>query len=174
MPSTVRNDLRSNLVSETARKALRDAGGDVVSASRLMEASVRRDLALREAITDPLISSACYDAVRQECIKERRQVWRPPVERWRPGRVSGSGRVVHLAKGTLLMFPLPGGKPLGNANRSDLATAESFYSSQAADMGHKARWLQLIAQSVPLGKVVSDVLSDDRLRELQELARAAA
>jgi hypothetical protein len=41
-------------------------------------------------------------------------------------------------------------------------------------MGAKARWLRLVAQSLPEGKKASDVLSDQRLRELQSEAQNAS
>lgn len=163
-------------VAEAARDAMNSAGGDVVKASRILEQRVRKDQKLRDELTEPLISKACYDAVRAHSIKERRQVWSTPaVAHVRPenqpvapnSNLTQSGRVVALAKGTMLMFPLPGGKPLGEAGRDDLVKAESFYASQSADMSAKARWLQLVMQSLPAGKKVGDVMTDKRLRELQ-------
>jgi hypothetical protein len=160
-------------VAEAARRALDDAKGDVREATRMLETAVHQSRKLRDLLTEPLISNACYDAVRAQCRIERRSVWTPPLEKLVPSKsgVTGSHRVVHLATGTLLMFPLPGGKSLGQATRDDISKATEFYASQSKDMGHKARWLQLVAQSVPDGKTVGEVLTDKRLRELQEAAR---
>jgi len=41
-------------------------------------------------------------------------------------------------------------------------------------MAAKARWLRLVLQSVPEGKTAGDVLTDERLRELQREAQAEA
>lgn len=162
----------TDTIAEAAKAAMGKAKGDVQQAARLLEAAVRSDQALRDALTDPLLSGACYDAVRQHSIQARKKAWRQPVQTAAPkSNVDQSARVVQLAKGTLLMFPLPGGKALGNAGRDELRAAEQFYGSQSADMAWKARWLQLVAQSLPKGKAVSDVFTEKRLRELQEAAR---
>lgn len=157
-------------ISEIARKALGDAGGDVTNAAKMFEEAVRQSRTLRDQLTEPLISEACRAAVRGEVRQERRTVWTPPPAQ-KPDAKVQADRVVHLAAGTLAMFPLPGGKRLGEATREEIATAADFYGRQAADMGAKARWLRLIAQSVPDGKRVGDVLTDKRLRELQEEAQ---
>lgn len=166
-----KEDKERNLVTEAAKRALEDADGDVAKATRMMEDAVKSSRSLRDALTEPLIKLACYDAVRSASADQRRKSWKPPTEQWVPGKVTGSGRVVQLSKATLLMFPLPGGKALQDAKASDLSAAQSFYQGQSADMAHKARWLQLVAQSIPDGKTVGEVLSDKRLRELQEEAR---
>lgn len=162
-----------DLVAEAARAALDAASGDVREATRAMETKVRQDRRLRDDLTDPLIANACYAAVTAQCRVERRKVWSPPAEKLVASRVTGAHRVVQLATGTLLMFPLPGGKKLGEATRDEIGIAASFYDAQATDMGTKARWLRLVAQSVPGDKTAADVLTDKRLRELQEAARDA-
>lgn len=158
-------------VAEAARKALTKANGDVRKATDILEHAVRSDRKLRDLLTDPLISSACYDAVRRVCHAERRAVWKAPIEKLVKGRLTGSARVVKLAAGNLLMFSLPDGLKLGEATREDITEAANFYSKQAGDMAHKSRWLQLIAQSLPAGKKVREVLTDRRLRELQQEAK---
>lgn len=160
-----------DLVAEAARRALSDADGDVRTATRMMEEAVRQSPQLRDELTEPLLSSACYAAVTAQCRVERRKVWSPPAEKLVATRVTGAHRVVQLATGTLLMFPLPGGKKLSEATREEIAEAATFYEAQAGDMAIKARWLRLVAQSVPGDKTAGDVLSDKRLRELQEAAR---
>lgn len=160
-----------DLVAEAARAALDAAAGDVREATRAMEQKVRQDRRLRDDLTDPLLATACYTAVTMQCRVERRKVWSPPAEKLVASRVTGAHRVVQLATGTLLMFPLPGGKKLGEATREEIGEAATFYETQSKDMGVKARWLRLVAQSVPGDKTAADVLSDKRLRELQEAAR---
>jgi len=162
-----------DLVAEAARAAFDAADGDIRVATAKMEQAVRGNRHLRDALTEPLISNACYTAVSAQCRSERKRVWTPPArtERFTPSKVSGAFRVTQLAAGTLLMFPLPGGKKLGEATREEISEAASFYEAQAGDMATKARWLRLVAQSMPTTAKACDVLSDDRLRELQEAAR---
>lgn len=163
-------------VSEAARDALSRANNDVQKAAKLLEEAVRSRPKLREAITDPLIVEACYDAVRAQTRVARKVIWNPPspsLPRSTPKAavLEQASRVIHLASGTLLMFPLPGGKRLGDATRGEISEAAGFYERQGRDMADKARWLRLVAQSVTGKKTASEVLSDTRLRELQVEAR---
>lgn len=154
-------------VAEVAQQALQHTNGDVKAATAFLEDAVRKDFRLREALTEPLIAQACYDAIRKQSGAERRGVWKPPGEKIVKGPTQNSARVVKLAAGNLLMFPLPGGQKLGEATRADITKAADFYEKQSADMAGKARWLRLVAQSLTGKKSVSQVLSDERLRELQ-------
>lgn len=165
-----------DLVAEAARRALDDAEGDVKAATAMLELAVAEPGPLRDALLEPLIAQACSAAIGREIAWRRRGIWTGQKSRHAgkstPQEIQRqTSRVVSLAAGTLLMFPLPGGKALGQATRTEIAAAAEFYGRQAADMGSKSRWLQLIAQSVPDGKTVSDVLSDKRLRELQREAQ---
>lgn len=175
-----------DIVAEAAKRALDDASGDVREATAMLESAVRQSRQLRDHITEPLISGACYDAIRAQIHVRRRAIWNDPKVVDPIASEAGANvvplakrgpdaeRVVKLAAGTLLMFPLPGGKQLGEATRAEISAAADFYGGQAADMTTKARWLRLVAQSVPDGKRVADVLTDKRLRELQAEARLHA
>lgn len=157
-------------VATCARLALAESKGDPGKATEKLVARVRKDKALREAILDPLVEYACNQAVMREVRVNRGNVWVPPSPE-RLARMPDAERVRALANGTLLMFPLPGGKRLGEATREEVAEAARFYERQAGDMAHKARWLQLVAQSIPDGKTAGKVLSDERLRDLQTEAQ---
>jgi len=160
-----------DVIAEAAKAAYDNAGGDLKKSVVGLEAMVRKDRGLRDALTEPLIAQACYDAVRRACHTDRKSVWKEPTERLVKGRTTGSARVVHLAAGNLMMFPLPGGKKLGEATRGEIGEAATFYEKQAGDMTVKARWLRLVAQSIPSGKTARDALTDKRLRELQVEAK---
>lgn len=166
----------AELVDAAAKAALDDAKGDLSGAAKMMEQAVRASSSLRTAVTDPLIAQACYDAVRRQIKWARREAWTGTKHRGSQSTPeviqAQQSRVVHLAAGTLAMFPLPGGKRLGEATREEIVAAADFYGRQASDMGAKARWLRLIGQSLPDGKRVSDVLTDKRLRELQAEAQS--
>lgn len=168
---------RRDLVAEAARRALAEAAGDVRTASRRLEAAVRTDRQLRDELTEPLLVGACYDACRMACRGQRKRSWAPPAPAAATPRATdlsqSASRVVHLASGTLTMFPLPGGRPLGEATRDEISAAAGFYETQAGDMATKARWLRLVAQSVPGERKAGEVLTERRLRELQEAARDA-
>ncbi|MGF3026945.1 hypothetical protein ACQVP2_29525 [Methylobacterium aquaticum] len=168
-------------IAEAARAAYEDAGGDMREAARRLEGNVRRSRALRDELTDPLISAACWDAIRQQCRSNRSRIWHTPVSvapsrPQLPAQTSApkadAARVIQLAAGNLMLFPLPGGRPLGQATRQEIAAAAEFYATQAADMGVKARWLALVAEAVPEGRQAGQVLNETRLRELRGLADA--
>lgn len=164
----------AELVAEAARRALEDADGDVRTAAEMLERAVRMESPLRDALTDPLISGACWQAVSQQHRERRRQVWnspKPVPTATAKQTAEQTARVVQLAAGTLSMFPLPGGKRLAEATRSEVVAAADFYAQRSTDAGHKARWLQLVAQSIPDGKTAGDVLTDERLAELQAEVR---
>lgn len=164
----------ANPITEAARAALTQANGDVQAATRLLEARVRRERKLRDALTDPLLAEACYSAVRLQCRATRRQIWTPSAAVAERTRREGAARVVQIATAALLAFPLPGGKKLGEATRAEIAEAASFYEAQSQDMGAKARWLRLVAQAVTGRKKAGTCLTEERLRELQDEARRDA
>lgn len=157
--------------SRMAALALGKAKGDVQKATRALAAQVRSDDKLYRAVMDSLVDTACYDLVASVCRAQRRKIWSPPAPP--AGQSDDRARVVALGRGTvasLLDFPLPGGMKLRDAKRSDVVSAHEFYATQARDMDGKARWLRLIAQSVPEDRRVGDVLTADRLESLQQEA----
>jgi hypothetical protein len=156
------------LIAEAARRAVQEGGGDPRSATDILEAAVRKDQRLRDAIMAPLVRQACYTVVGAEIRRTRSTVWNStPKERVERLGQSQTQRVIQLAAGTLLMFPLPGGVKLGEATRVQLTEAAAFYGRQASDMSAKARWLRLVADRVPEGKTAGQVLDDEQLRQLQ-------
>lgn len=150
-----------------AKRALVEAGGDVRRAADLLRDRAMEDRAFLDAHFGVLIRDAAYKAVAH-CIRaDRRVVWTTP----QPTTQERSAQVAALASGTaqtLLDFALPGGKLLRNATRAEVAEAASFYAKQARDMSWKSRWLDHVAQSLPDGKRVADVLSPERLEELRQ------
>ncbi|WP_091739826.1 hypothetical protein [Phenylobacterium immobile] len=172
MPAAARKMKPEELVGAAVIAALEDANGDMNKAADMLQIAVDQSPTLRSALLEPWVAQACREAIRRHLQDVRREVWtgtkshtagasKPEV------MAEQRARVVQLAAGTLLMFPLPGGRRLGEATREEVGAAAEFYSRQSADMGTKARWLRLIGQSLPDGKRVSDVLSDRRLEELQ-------
>ena len=159
-------------VAAAARMALSKHSGNAVMAARELGAMVDRDAKLKAALLEPLMQYACTQAVNKQIHENRDKSWTPrDIART---HVSDADRVSALAAGTLMMFPLPGGKMLGESKREDISIAVDFYHKQSVDMGHKARWLRLVSQSLPDGKSVAQVLNEKRLRDLQAEAREDA
>jgi hypothetical protein len=166
MNEVVKPRVADDTVGQHARLALEKALGDTSQAARLLADEVRKNKSLRVALLDPLIEYACHQAVNLECRNNRDKVWSPRNIM----RGTEADGVRAVAARNLLIFPLPGGKALGVANRAEIEFAAEFYRKQSDDMSHKSRWLRLVAQSVPDGKKAEDVLSNDRLAELQKEA----
>lgn len=170
--ATARRQAAEVSIADVAKRALKDADGNIDQAAAAFERAVRASPKLRELLTEPLIAGACREAVKAQVRENRSAIWsdrparQPPPRRPTDPGIQAS-RVVQLAAGTLLMFPLPGGKRLGEATRDEIGAAATFYESQAGDMATKARWLRLVAQSLTGDKTVSQALTDKRLRELQ-------
>lgn len=167
-----KTEVKQETVAIVAREILEKAGGDVRKATELMERRVRESRALRDALTEPLIAAACYDAVSAQLRKARHKVWNPPVYSGSTGEPQGQrSRVEALAQSNLMMFQLPGGKPIAKATLTELLEASEFWTKQGRDMMHKGRWLSLVAARVPADKYVADALTEDDLRSLKAEAR---
>lgn len=157
-------------IRELAGLMLESANGDVIEAAKLMEHEVQADDVKYRALMDPLLATACYAAVSQACRGARRDVWTAPNY-----TAGGNGDRVHaMAAGNLLLFPLPGGKPLGEATKAEVIEAAVFYGKQASDMTVKARWLTRIGEQLTDEKTVAKVFTEESLRTLQTEVRNAA
>jgi hypothetical protein len=155
------------VISEEAVSVLTEAKGDLPKAVDLFVARVHRDRELRDVLTEPLLRTACYQALIQVHRSRRKAIWyssQPSAER-------ETARVIALAGGTiasLLDFPLPGGKRLRDATGSEITAAAEFYHSQASDMALKARWLRLVGQSIPHDEVAGKYVTEDELNRIRE------
>jgi len=140
-------------VHDIARACYDAAKGDVERAARIMQRKVQNDSALLAQLSEEFIRITCVDTVGSILRRARRLTWLAP--NYDAG--GKGGRVRHLAEGNkemLMQFPLPGGKPLGEANADEVREASDLYGKQSKDMGHKARWLALIAARLPKNKTV--------------------
>ena len=156
-------------LADIARESFEAANNDARAAVGLMSDRVRKNPSLFKALMLPLVEEACYSQIRKIFRGERAIIWRTPN-----ASDSGNGdRVVSLARGNLHMlmqFRLPNGKPVAESKKPDLEEAASFYGKQASDMSHKSRWLNLVASELAEDLTVGEVLTEERLRILQEKA----
>jgi hypothetical protein len=161
----------SDKVHEAASAVYAEADGDVKAATDIFEARVRSDIALRDVLTDPLIRGACYAAITAVCRQQRRRIWTAPVYSGESGETNKQGsRVEALAQSNLMMFPLPGGKRLGEATREEIAQAGEFFVDRGRDMLHKGSWLNLVAAKMPEGKRADQVFTEAELNKLKDQA----
>lgn len=164
MTATAEKTKHINLYS-LAADALDEKNGDVQKAVNYLRLRLNKDRALLEIVLEEAVQFALSEKPRA-ASKATRYNLVASVE-----RAANRGSVVALSRGiaaSLLDFRLPGGKKIKDANRSEIEADAEFYGRQASDMGHKARWLRLIAQSIPDGKLGGDVISAERALELWE------
>lgn len=167
MSAAAKKKEESPTLRSHAAAALAAAGGNVSAATAALAERAMNDKAFLRAYYSEVIQTACYEAVASCVRQERRAVWTTP----QPSTTERRAQVTALAAGTVSTlhdFPLPGGKRLGEATREEVAQAAEFFGRQARDMAWKSRWLEHVAQSVPAGKRVADVISAERLEELRQ------
>ena len=144
-----------------AKSAMEQAGGNVQQASAILERMCHDDEAVWLAVTERVLKSACYDAVRYVCHEQRRAVWYSP--NYSKG---GNGHRAIAHARTLMDWPLPGGKLLRDATASDLMEAALFYRKQSDQMARIALWLEAVAEKTGKRKV-ENALSAEQLEELK-------
>lgn len=157
-------------IAELAARCLEAHEGDCPAAATMMEELVMTDPALYRRLMDRLVGQACYEAVTRVVRARRGIVWRTP--RKADDTQRQVSRVKALARSNaLMMFPLPGGKPLGEAVAEEVAEAADAYLRTAADAGVKGRWLALVRDALGSSRsVVSAVLSEGTLWDLRRKA----
>lgn len=158
-------------VHDLAKACFDAAQGDVKRAARIMERKVRAERALLSSLLEEFIRMTCTDAVAHVLRGSRRAIWNTPDQMPPNYDAGGRGdRIKYLAASNrmmLMQFQLPGGKILGDATAPEVREAASFYGKQAKDMGHKSRWLELIAANVKKNKTVRESLDESKLQELK-------
>jgi hypothetical protein len=154
-------------IHDVARDCYQAARGDVKRAAKIMQRQVSNNRELLSQLSEEFIRFTCVEATGQIMRSERLKTWLPP--NYDKG---GNGhRITDLVTGNRAMmmdFPLPSGKRIGDAVASEVRDAAAFYGKQAKDMGHKARWLSLVADCVAKNKTVRESLTEKKLRELQQ------
>ncbi len=150
-----------------AREAMETANNDVQKAHPLFLASIKAQEAFYKEFIGSIVDRICLDELHQVIRKDRAATW----EAAEAVRTAGPAeRIAALARANLLNFVLPNGKRIGAASGAECTDHGENYLKQGKTMCHLGRWLRLVGQSVPAGKRVSKVLSEERLHELREEA----
>lgn len=160
---------REKGLEDFAVDALENAKGDNVKASELMAKALKK----KPTFCEQLILMGCAKVIQDVRLHSRRAAMKvvsinsPGVQ---PGGQAAGRRLETMARSNLMNFVLPNNKRLAQAKREDIAAASDFYLKQGRTMVHHGRWLALCAQSVPAGKRLEDVMSEERLLELRNEA----
>lgn len=131
------------------------------------------------ALRDALLWSAARAAVAIKARVIKAKIWNPTppkmvfVPTGRGGYIQRlKERAIITKEVTLLNFTLPteGKKRLKNATKPEIMAGADAYAAQSSDMNNKALFLRMVADLVPAGKTAGDVLSEEKLRQIQTLA----
>lgn len=158
---------------DLAREALAEAGGNWDKASELL----LRWLAEEPAARDELLRFAAQHFIRRMTHRQRSRIV-AAVERCGghplqlPATHETTG-LAALAVQNLLDYPLTGALKLRDAKRDDVLAAAQAQFTMGRRCHERGRWLSLVADKVPYGKRVGEVLSDGDLRALQQRAGEA-
>lgn len=158
------------VIKTAVTMCMNKSNGSIATAVDLLQTMAKQHPKLREAIADRYLREACWDAVQEWqgiVSTPKPPAISPPAPARAPDPATSKRRVMAMAKG-LMDFSLPGGCLLRHATRVVVSQAVEDYEHGAKKFAHRARWLRLVAQSLPPGKRVSDVLTEDRLVELEK------
>ena len=154
-------------------KSLAALARDVLAEHDGMTAPAIEDLADRIAGDDGLLAILAGDLIREASqsvtygamLADRAAIMRTV----KTGMTRAHGlALVDFTSGSLLDFPLAGGRRLRDATHDEVERQANLYAVRAADEAHKARWLSAVAAKVPAGLKVGDVLDAASVTKLYE------
>lgn len=159
-------------ILEIAEQALNQAKGDAYKAAAILEQHAKRDVNLANELLMRLLHTACYDAIRKVCIRERGYVARQ-ADSVVTAIAKTNAKSVQSHATRLMAFLLPlGQKRLEDATKTDIEANATFYRKQASTMGQRARWLELVANQLQGKRKVKAALTEDVLLSLWQEAAA--
>ena len=146
-----------------ARETLEDADDDRHKALKALVARLKSHKELYKQVVGRLVERACLDELGNIVRDARGTIWAGG----HTGASDAAERVKALARSNLLNFVLPSGKRVAYATPAECKLYGENYLKQGRTMCHLGRWLCLIGENVPEGKVVHLVLTEERLNELR-------
>ena len=167
-------------LGDLARQALAFTKGNTEKAVKRILRLLKNDEKLLESVIEAAVNDAVYHRV-QSSIRHQRSVIERDIDRQNAAATIDRGRDKQRAElsgsiiaSCLLDMPLAGGIKLRDAGHAEVMAQIERYEQLAGNMSHKARWLRLIAQSVPTwppGKRVGSLITEKRALELFEETR---
>jgi hypothetical protein len=177
MNSAEKHDQSTKALGALARDALEEVNGSAEKATSRLIALLKNDNLLLQQVVEAAVTDAVSHRVQHNIRNNRAAIVRS-IDSQRSAltvdRERGKDRVVAFAEAIsscLLDMPLAGGKRLRDVGRLEVMDQIDRYEKMAGSMTHKARWLRLIAQSLPDGKQVGNIITEKRALELFEEAR---
>lgn len=150
-------------LSTLVREELRRSDDLIAPAVEALVAMLRGNRALLATVVEAAVRDAVEYRTQHAMRTDRARI----IHQVKAAQQRGN--VIALANGiaaSILDMPLAGGVRLRDCSRELVQREATRFGRLADDCGHKARFLARIAQSVPEGKAVGDVVSDARALEL--------
>ena len=148
-----------------ARQALNESGGNQHNARLVLIERIYQDPVLSDAHFKPLLEQAVQEAlsrVQRLANAQIREALEAPVNPTMPH----NARLRWLARANLMNYRLSNGTPVSDASRGDLVKDGDFHIKQGRTMLHTGRWMRLVGQHLPNGKIVRQAMNEERLHEL--------
>jgi|SRR5882724_4986386 len=175
-----KHEASTTALGALVRAVLEEVEGNSAKAIQRVMFRLTNNPQLLKRIVEAAVNDAVYHRV-QNTIHHNRTAIERSIDQKNAAltidRERDKNRVVALAEAVsscLLDMPLAGGKKLRDASHAEVMAQIDRYEKLSGNMAHKARWLRLIAQSVPTwppGKPVGKVITEQRALELFEEAR---
>jgi hypothetical protein len=147
-----------------AKEALSLHDNDVVAAREYLYEKLSNDPSLLRALIDHVVRTNAGVSVTSVIISQRSKAF---------NSVEGAARSKANAKAfaavissALLDMPLSNGTRLKDATQFEITETADRWEKQAVTMTHRARFLRLIASSIPPGKRCGDVLTEKQAAAL--------
>ena len=158
-----------------ARAALIDAENNVPSAVEALTETLMRDRVLMRTVLLEIVSMAARELVARDILAQRQAI-RSGAARGgatRP-KINGRASTEIQAERTVLSYmeyPISGGLHLGNATREDVERQRDKHVENVRTNAPLARWFDAIANALPEGRTVREVLTEEDVRGMYEAAQ---
>lgn len=153
---------------ELTRDELARANGNTAIARAAIKDRLLTEEGTLDAMLDSVVQAAASMATQAIVTYNRQAI----VAANTGMKASAAHALASIVGKSFLDFPLAGGLPLRDATRSDVERQADLYAGQAKVMNQRARWLSMIAQAVPPGSRVGDILDEARVSALFQQASA--
>jgi hypothetical protein len=149
-----------------AAEAMRANGGDTDAAEQTVFEQIQSDVSLLRAMIRDAVRIAASVSVTMVNGNKRAVVF-DHAKQLADQRKAAEGTVRVIAA-SILDMPLADGTKLRDATRFEVVEAAERYRNLSSTMAHRARWLEAIAERVPDGRRIGDVLTDDAAQRIYE------
>jgi hypothetical protein len=145
-------------LNSLAREALALHDNDVIAAREYLYEKLSSDPSLLRALIDYVVRTNAGVSVASVIVNQRSKAFNS-VEGAARNRANAKA-FASVISSALLDMPLSNGMRLKDATQFEITETADRWEKQAVTMTHRARWLRLIAQSIPPGKRCGDVLTE--------------